>query len=47
MDQKREIKGVIEQILGSNITMRFDGSNEEDKLKSEFIKVMTAFEEVR
>lgn len=46
MDQKKEIKGVIEQILGSNITMRFDGHDEEDKLKSEFIKVMTMFEEV-
>tara|TARA_Y100001972_G_C7655721_1_gene330228 strand:+ start:609 stop:1016 length:408 start_codon:yes stop_codon:yes gene_type:complete len=46
MDRRKEIKGVIEQILGSNITMRFDGSNEEDKLKSEFIKVMTMFEEV-
>ena len=46
MDQRKEIKGVIEQILGSNITMRFDGSNEEDKLKGEFIKVMTMFEKV-
>ena len=46
MDQRKEIKEVIEQILGSNITMRFDGNDEEDKLKSEFIKVMTMFEEV-
>ena len=46
MDQKKEIKGVIEQILGSNVTMRFDGTNEEDKLKGEFIRVMTMFEEV-
>jgi hypothetical protein len=46
MDQRKEIKGVIERILGSNITMRFDGSNEEDKLKNEFVKVMTMFEEV-
>ena len=36
MDQRKEIKEVIEQILGSNITMRFDGHDEEDKLKSEF-----------
>ena len=46
MDQKKEIKGVIEQILGSNITMRFDGTNEESKLKEEFIKVMAIFESV-
>ena len=46
MDQKKEIKEVIEKILGSNITMRFDGYDEEDKLKSEFVKVMTMFEEV-
>jgi len=46
MDQKKEIKEIIEQILGSNITMRFDGSSDEDKLKEEFIKVMTLFESV-
>ena len=46
MNQRKEIKKVIEQILGSNIIMRFDGHNEENKLKDEFIKVMTSFEEV-
>ncbi|MDA7648761.1 hypothetical protein N8580_00320 [Akkermansiaceae bacterium] len=46
MDQKKEIKQVIEQILGSSITMRTDSSNDEDKLKEEFIRVMTIFEEV-
>ena len=46
MSQKKEIKGVIEQILGSNITMRFDGTTEEDTLKEEFIKVMDLYESV-
>jgi len=43
---RNEIKEVLERILGSNLTMRFDGTNEEDKLKGEFIKVITLFEEV-
>ena len=43
MDQENEIKKVIEKILGSNITMRYDASTDEKKLKSEFIKVMTLF----
>lgn len=43
---RNEIKEVLERILGSNLTMRFDGTNEEDKLKEEFIRVMTLFEEV-
>lgn len=46
MDQKKEIKEVIELILGSNVTMRFDGNSDEDKLKEEFIKIMTMFEKV-
>lgn len=46
MDQKKEIKEVIELILGSNVTMRFDGNSDEDKLKEEFIKVITAYEKV-
>jgi len=46
MNQRKEIKEVIEQILGSNITMRFDGTTEEDTLKKEFIKIMSMFEEV-
>jgi len=43
---RNEIKEVLERILGSNLTMRFDGTTEEDKLKEEFIRVMTLFEEV-
>ena len=46
MDQRREIKGVIEKILGSNIVMRFDGVNEEDKLKEEFINIISLYESV-
>jgi len=46
MTQRKEIKQVIEQILGSNIIMRDDISTDEDKLKEEFIKVMTLFESV-
>ena len=46
MDQEKEIKKVIEQILGSNITMRHDTSTDEDKLKDEFLKVMAIFEGV-
>lgn len=46
MDQENEIKKVIEKILGSNITMRYDASTDEKKLKREFIKVMTLFETV-
>ena len=46
MGQEKEIKKVIEQILGSNITMRYDTSTDEDKLKDEFLKVMAIFEGV-
>ena len=46
MGQEKEIKKVIEQILGSNITMRHDTSTDEDKLKDEFLKVMAIFEGV-
>ena len=46
MDQEKEIKKVIEQILGSNITMRHDASTDEDKLKDEFLKVIATFEGV-
>ena len=46
MGQEKEIKKVIEQILGSNITMRHDTSTDEDKLKDEFLKVMATFEGV-
>ena len=46
MGQEKEIKKVIEQILGSNITMRHDTSTDEDKLKDEFLKVIATFEGV-
>lgn len=46
MSQDKEIQKVIEQILGSNIVLRYDGGDNEDKLKEEFIKVMTLYEKV-
>ena len=46
MNQKKEIKEALEQILGSGITMRDDSSDPTDKLKNDFIKLMDLFESV-
>ena len=46
MDQKKEIKQVIEQILGSSITMRDDGSDPVDELKNDFVKLIDLYESV-
>jgi len=46
MDQRKEIKEALEQILGSSITMRDDGSDPVDELKSDFIKLIDLFENV-
>ena len=46
MDQKREIKEALEQILGSSITMRDDGSDPANELKNDFVKLVTLYEEV-
>ena len=46
MNQKKEIKEALEQILGSGITMRDDSSDPTDKLKNDFIKLIDLFESV-
>ena len=46
MDQRKEIKEALEQILGSSITMRDDGSDPVDELKSDFIKLIDLYESV-
>jgi len=46
MDQRKEIKEALEQILGSSVTMRDDGSDPVDELKSDFIKLIDLFENV-
>ena len=46
MDQKKEIKEALEQILGSSITMRDDGSDPVDELKNDFIKLIDLYESV-
>ena len=46
MDQRKEIKEALEQILGSSITMRDDGSDPVDELKNDFIKLIDLFESV-
>ena len=40
MNQKKEIKEALEQILGSSITMRDDSSDPTDQLKNDFIKLI-------
>ena len=46
MNQKKEIKEALELILGSNITMREDGTDPTDELKTDFIKLINLFESV-
>ena len=46
MDQRREIKEALEQILGSSVTMRDDGSDPVDELKNDFIKLIDLYESV-
>ena len=46
MNRKKEIKKVIEQILGSGITMREDYNGEEEKLKDEFASVIKKFQDI-
>ena len=46
MDQRKEIKEALEQILGSSITMRDDGSDPVDELKNDFIKLIDLYESV-
>ena len=46
MDQRKEIKEALEQILGSSITMRDDGSDPVDELKNDFVKLIDLYESV-
>ena len=46
MDQRKEIKEALEEILGSNITLRDDGSDPVDELKEDFIKLIKLYESV-
>jgi len=46
MSQENEIKEALEKILGSNITLRYDGSDPVNELKADFIKVMDMYEGV-
>lgn len=46
MDQRKEIKEALEQILGSSVTMRDDGSDPVDELKNDFIKLIDLYESV-
>ena len=46
MKQRKEIKEVLEKILGSTLTTYSENLSEEDKLKDEFLKTINLFEEV-
>ena len=46
MNQRKELKEVIEQILGAPLNINVISSTEEDKLKNEFIRVIDLFESV-
>lgn len=46
MKQRKEIKEVLEKILGSTLTTHSENLSEEDKLKDEFLKTIDLFEEV-
>ncbi len=46
MKQRKELKKVIEKILGSSLDISVTSDTEEDKLKNEFIQVMDLYEMV-
>jgi len=46
MKQRKELKEVIEKILGSSLEMSVIHDTEEDKLKSEFLATIDLFEKV-
>ena len=46
MKQRKEVKEVIENILGSSLSIHSENLSEEDKLKEEFLKTIDLFEEV-
>ena len=45
MGQKKEIKEILESILGTNVHFVSDKVDEETKLKNEFIRIIDLFEE--
>tara|TARA_R110000803_G_scaffold26031_3_gene61972 strand:+ start:360 stop:767 length:408 start_codon:yes stop_codon:yes gene_type:complete len=46
MDPKKEIKNLIEQILGSKVTLRDDVYKPDDELKKDFLHLLNLFENV-
>jgi len=46
MNQKKEIKEVIEKILGASLNISVINNTEEEKLKLEFLKTIDLFENV-
>ena len=46
MNQKKEIKQAIEQILGASITMRDDSENPDDVLKNDFVRLIKLYQGV-
>jgi len=46
MKQRKELKEVIEKILGSSLEMSVTSNTEEDKLKLEFLNTIDLFESV-
>jgi len=46
MNQKKEIKEVIEKILGASLSVSVTSNTEEEKLKLEFLKTIDLFENV-
>lgn len=46
MSQENEIKEALEKILGSSVTLRYDGGDPTDELKADFVKLITLYEGV-
>jgi len=46
MNQKKEIKKVIEKVLGASLNISVTNNTEEEKLKLEFLKTIDLFENV-
>jgi len=46
MEQRKELKEVIEKILGSSLEMSVIHDTEEDKLKTDFLRTIDLFESV-
>lgn len=46
MRQRKEIKEVLEKILGASLNIHSENLSEEDKLKDEFLRTIDLFEDV-